>query len=801
LTAKHTPDYCPASDNGCDAGSKSLSIGFSPEGRELISNSHGRRILHVLQRFGKIGGWGVTLGITFLGVSLSASAQAATFTVDSPSDVRDANPGNGICETAPGNGVCTLRAAIQEANALPGADEIILPPNTYLLTLVAELAITGDLTIMGSRAAASIIDGNKILRPDSGVLRVNAGVTVSINGVTISNGRRVTNNGGGIYNSGALTLTNSIVSGNSVGSFGGGGIFSDNGTLIVSKTTVSGNSAASFGGGIFSVSAGLSTLANSTVSSNSSGSHGGGIFFDRGRLTLVHSTVSDNTAGGDGGGIENAGTLMLLHSTVTANSSNSYGGGIFNFNFGTVTLSNSTVSNNSATSGGGGIYNHLGTLTLTNSTVSGNSSRLDGGGIYNEYTVNSYNSTIIDNRADADLNGLGVGGGVFNDSSAIFNFQNTILAGNFESGLLFKVFISIPADCAGTINSNSNNIIADPNCTINGPFLQTNPMLGPLQDNGGPTQTHALLPGSPAIDAGNPGGCRDNLGALLTTDQRGFPRPVDGNNDNVLRCDIGAYELFTGSTTGVVAALLPSSRSVRVGTPATVFATMINTGQGVAAACSIAPLTNVPATFQYQTTDPATNQVTGFPNTTASIAAGAAQSFVFAVTPTAPIAPTDVQLSFDCANTDPAPVNVGLNTLLLSASATPVPDIVALAATPPPDPGIVNIPGTNGTGAFAVATVNVGASGNITASADTGAAILPVNVSLCETNPATGQCVSSIGPSVTTTINAGTTPTFGIFVQASGNVPFDPAANRIFVRFKDGGGVTRGSTSVAVRTQ
>jgi hypothetical protein len=141
-----------------------------------------------------------------------------------------------------------------------------------------------------------------------------------------------------------------------------------------------------------------------------------------------------------------------------------------------------------------------------------------------------------------------------------------------------------------------------------------------------------------------------------------------------------------------------------------------------------------------------------------------------------------------------------LNTVLLSASLTPIPDIVALAATTTND-RIVNIPGTNGTGAFAVATVNVGAGGSITASADTGGLALPVNITLCQTEPATGQCISGIGPSVTTQINANATPTFGIFVQGNGDVAFNPATNRIFVRFKDGGGVTRGSTSVAVRTQ
>jgi hypothetical protein len=263
---------------------------------------------------------------------------------------------------------------------------------------------------------------------------------------------------------------------------------------------------------------------------------------------------------------------------------------------------------------------------------------------------------------------------------------------------------------------------------------------------------------------------------------------------------IQADAAVADALTPLVAAVLPSSRSVQVGTPATAFATIINAGSVTATSCGISRITSIPATFSYQTTNPATNQLTGSPNTPVAIAAGAAQTFVFAITPTGPISSTDVQLSFDCANSNPAPINSGLNTLLFSASTTPIPDIVALGATLTND-GIVNIPGATGTGAFAVATVNVGASGNITASADTGTASLPLNIFLCQTNPATGQCISAIGSGVTTTINANATPTFGIFVEGSGNVPFDPAANRLFVRFKDGGNVTRGSTSVAVRTQ
>jgi hypothetical protein len=265
--------------------------------------------------------------------------------------------------------------------------------------------------------------------------------------------------------------------------------------------------------------------------------------------------------------------------------------------------------------------------------------------------------------------------------------------------------------------------------------------------------------------------------------------------------DVTGLDFVAQAVTGVslAAAVLPGSRSVQVGSAATAFATIINLSLATATACGISPVTSVPATFTYQTTDPSTNVVTGSPNTPVTIPGGGVQTYVVAFTPSASFSPTDVQLSFTCTNSGPAPIVSGLNTLLLSASSTPVPDIVALAASG--DPGIVDIPGMMGTGAFAVATVNVGASANITASADTGGASLPVSIALCQTNPATGVCLGSPAGSVTTQINAGETPTFGIFVTGGGTVPFDPANNRVFVRFKDAGGITRGATSVAVRTQ
>src|SRR5262249_35035308 len=155
------------------------------------------------------------------------------------------SPGNRVCETAPGNGLCTLRAAIQESNALAGDDTIILSLNTYLLTQVAELTITGNLTITGGGASTTIIDGNKSVHADSGVLRINSGAIVIISGVTIRNGGRTA--GGGIDNSGMLTLSNSTVSGNSA-SLGGG--ISNGGTLTIANSTVSGNSGSSGGASV-----------------------------------------------------------------------------------------------------------------------------------------------------------------------------------------------------------------------------------------------------------------------------------------------------------------------------------------------------------------------------------------------------------------------------------------------------------------------------------------------------------------------------------------------------------------------
>jgi hypothetical protein len=291
---------------------------------------------------------------------------------------------------------------------------------------------------------------------------------------------------------------------------------------------------------------------------------------------------------------------------------------------------------------------------------------------------------------------------------------------------------------------------------------------------------------------------------------------ITRNGQDIVGAGVFPSTTAAGSTTGyqarycngdcpddsapLVAAVLPVSRSIETGGTATAFATIINPSASNLSNCFIRPATVLPASFAYQTTNPATNALTGTPNTPVSIAAGGSQSFVFALTANAAFPPTNVTLGFECTYAGPAAVSTGLDTLLLSASAAPVPDVVALAATVQND-GIVHVRGAPMAGAFAVATINLGAGSPIAASVDTGAASLPLTLALCQTNPHTGACLAAPSPTVSTTIAADAIPTFGIFVTASGTIPFDPANSRVFVQFADPGGNIRGETSVAVETQ
>jgi hypothetical protein len=259
-------------------------------------------------------------------------------------------------------------------------------------------------------------------------------------------------------------------------------------------------------------------------------------------LTVTNSTLSGNGST-NGGSIDNTGALTVTNSTISSNSGsgsdffggpNGEGGGVFNE--GTLTLTNSTLSGNTASGIGGGVYN-FGTLTFTDSTLSGNTasgisgfgSGGSGGGVYNEGTLTLTNSTLSGNTAS----GGGIGGGVYNFGTMAVTTSTTSIFSNSSGGDLVD-------QTGGAFVSGGHNLFSDTPAVTLAPtdLINTDPLLGPLADNGGPTFTQILLPGSPAIDAGVsvPG---------VTTDQRGIPRPQGR------AADIGAVEDAQATVTGL----------------------------------------------------------------------------------------------------------------------------------------------------------------------------------------------------------------------------------------------------------
>jgi len=257
----------------------------------------------------------------------------------------------------------------------------------------------------------------------------------------------------------------------------------------------------------------------------------------------------------------------------------------------------------------------------------------------------------------------------------------------------------------------------------------------------------------------------------------------------------------TVSPVPLVSAVLPASRSVQTGTTATAFATILNPSPNIGQDCAISLSSGTTGLeFFYQTTDSQTNALIGDVNTPVAIAAGGAQSFVFGITPQVEIAATEIALDFSCTNSTPASSIVGLNTLLLAASQSAIADVVALAATFAND-GIVRIDPASGAGAFSVASINLGAAETLLATVDTGDAALPVGLSLCQTDQTTGQCVNPTVPTtdpVSIDIGANETPTFSVFASTDEAIALDPANARVFVRFQNASGETRGATSVAI---
>jgi CSLREA domain-containing protein len=468
----------------------------------------------------------------------------------------------------PYDDLISLREAIAYAAADPGDDTI-----TFLAGLSGTIALgsAGELLLDDSSGSVTIQTDPGVITIDahgqSRVLEVKAGTTATLSGLTITGGAggRAGYGGGGIENSGNLTLTSATVTGNTTPGFGGGIMSGPHTSLTLVDTTVSHNSAAQGAGGIQGGTSSVTALTRSTVSGNTTGGNGGGISFGLfGSATLTDSTVSGNTAGDDGGGIENTTRFFI--------------GGLPDSS---LTLTDSTVSGNSAGGNGGGIDNNA-MLTVMRSTITGNSAWLAGGGILNAYGrpvspyANYYEyyepvnvptpvviaSTISGNVAGRRGNIVGdQGGGIANASyqqensyggifrtSGTMALTATIVAGNtMAEGGPSDIGGDVPSGISGTYSLTGTGGSGYLQDGVDGNIVGVaNPLLGPLGDYGGLTQTMPLLPGSPAINAGGGDGIPD-------TDQRG--------HSLVGAPDIGAFE-SQGFTIAAAPGSMPQSAIV-----------------------------------------------------------------------------------------------------------------------------------------------------------------------------------------------------------------------------------------------
>lgn len=489
-------------------------------------------------------------------VSEFASASiAATFTVNSTADMFDANPGDGVCETAAGNGVCTLRAAVQEANALAGADMITVPAGTYSLSN-GTLSVLSNVNISGAGRDSTSIRGVVNL---SGTGNLFTDGVVTISNMTIRDGRAF--NGGGITNAGELTLQNVAVLSNR--SPFGGGILNLGGAVLTVRDSLIENNTGSNGAGIQNVGPdGALYIYNSIIRANVAdntglGVGGGGILVN-GTATISDSIIDNNriqnSGGGKafpaGGGIMVGGDplnkLRINNSKVINNTADDQGGGLTVY-AGSVTIGNSTFADNKADNGAA-IWTGNATLAIDGSTFAGNQAEEIGGAIFNNASATIRNSTFYKNRT-APTGGLWAGAIYNQGNMMLINItiaNNSALGGggiSYGDGSntsLLNVILAYnsPGNCLGPVTSLGHNLESANSCGLNaaGDMINTNPLLGPLADNGGSTHTMALLPGSPAIDAGSNAQCP-------SVDQRNVRRPQDGDLNGPDECDIGAYEV------------------------------------------------------------------------------------------------------------------------------------------------------------------------------------------------------------------------------------------------------------------
>jgi Chlamydia polymorphic membrane protein (Chlamydia_PMP) repeat len=421
--------------------------------------------------------------------------------------------------------------------------------NDYGDLSISSSAFSGSSASGGTSVSAKYNDGGfgGAIYSASGSATITASSfngNVAGGGAISQSGTRPGENayGGALYlEETATTVSDSTFSGNTAGSGAdagsahgpggyGGGIYNDNGSITVSGSAIADNTAAATyqggeGGGFYSY--GGATIERSTVTSNKSpDGYGGGLVNGGGHISIIESAISENEAE-DAGGIYAEGSTGVRLSTISGNKAvKGYGGGIYN-NEPELELAQSTVSGNAAEYGGG-IYNDA-PLGAVNSTIAQNTATEEGGGIYNDSIGSLANVTLYGNAVDAASSG----GNLYLEGFALTLHDTLIAAG---------VAPTSDGNCAfgsGAVVSKGYNAEDSNQCQLDGPGDQVNVALSlsPLASNGGPTQTVALLPGSAAIDKGDPLGCAGLEGELLSTDQRNVARPQDG------RCDVGAFEL------------------------------------------------------------------------------------------------------------------------------------------------------------------------------------------------------------------------------------------------------------------
>jgi Divergent InlB B-repeat domain len=513
----------------------------------------------------------ILIGIALGSVSLAVAADKPpakdtkdkgpaelTFKVDSTADQVDAKLGDGKCQAA--NGKCTLRAALNETSSMASKGQpvlIALANEDYNLDIEPPAAQTldengGDLDLFSHNTpppSVKITGGGpdkttiNQLRNDR-VFDFQAPEPVTLDGLTISGGNTV-NQGGGIANSepGGLTLNDVEVTGNS--SDEGGGIYSRR-PLTLQASSITDNHANGAGGGIAMNTFG-GKLDSTTVAGNTAGLLGGGIWMQNTDLSqITRSLIMGNTAASTavtgappaGGGIEvdtdprfGATTLAITYTTIQGNAAAGPGGGIFWQASGTLALDSSLIALNTAESGAGISTGPgpstaaIGTVQLTNTTLAGNGA--ERGGALERSTGNTLMRAVT-MAGNSALRGSGV---LFIGARAVYSIATGLIMANLPASQNCALSTGTGAfPATDSLSVPGANLESGTGCHLRtSDMSNTNPLLAPLANNGGPTQTRALLPGSPAVDKYTGADCP-------TLDQRAYKRPAG------VACDIGAFE-------------------------------------------------------------------------------------------------------------------------------------------------------------------------------------------------------------------------------------------------------------------